>query len=150
VKDTKTHSRRVVHLEKALRDEVAAHIQSHALGSADHIWTAAQGGPLSYTNFRRRVWRPAVVASGLDPSLRFHDLRHTCASWLIARGGTARAVMAWMGHSTIEVTFDRYGHLFPHELEDLASRLSDLRQSPEQWDRRGAMVADVVPIVKTS
>ncbi|CAN5897408.1 site-specific integrase [soil metagenome] len=150
VKDTKTHSRRTVHLEKALRHEVAAHIQSFGLAAGDHLWTASQGGPLSYTNFRRRVWQSAVMASGLDTSLRFHDLRHTCASWLIARGGTARAVMAWMGHSTIKVTFDRYGHLFPHELEDLAASLSDLRQSPEQWDRRGAMVADVVPIVKTS
>jgi integrase len=113
-KDTKTHGRRVVHLEKALGREVAAHVQVGRLRPADHLWTASQGGPLSYTNFRRRVWRPAVLASGLDPALRFHDLRHTCASWLIARGGTARAVMAWMGHSTIKVTFDRYGHLFPH------------------------------------
>ncbi len=58
--------------------------------------------------------------------------------------------MAWMGHSTIKVTFDRYGHLFPHELEDLAASLSDLRESPGQWDQRGAPVADVVPIVKNS
>lgn len=70
------------------------------------------------------------------------------ASWLIARGGTARAVMAWMGHSTIKVTFGRYGHLFPHELEDLAASLSDLRQSPDRWG--SAAVADVVPIVKNS
>ncbi len=148
VKDTKTHSRRIVHLEKALRNEVAAHIQTVLLSPADHLWTVSEGGPLSYTNFRRRVWQPAVMAAAIDPSLRFHDLRHTCASWLIARGGTARAVMAWMGHSTIKVTFDRYGHLFPHELEDLAASLSDLRQSPERWG--GATVADVLPIVKKS
>lgn len=110
----------------------------------------AGGGPLSYTNFRRRVWRPAVGASNLDPALRFHDLRHTCASWLIARGGTAKAVMAWMGHSTIKVTFDRYGHLFPHELEDLAASLSDFRRSPEQWGTSRATVGDVIAIVKNS
>jgi integrase len=148
VKDTKTHSRRAVHLEKALRDEVAAHIGAERLGPSDHLWTATHGGPLSYTNFRRRVWQPAVAASALEPAPRFHDLRHTCASWLIARGGTARAVMAWMGHSTIKVTFDRYGHLFPHELEDLAASLSELRQSPEHWDRREAPIADVVPLVR--
>lgn len=79
LKDTKTHGRRIVHLEKALRNEVAAHIQTELLSPADHLWTASQGGPLSYTNFRRRVWQPAVVASGLGPSLRFHDLRHTWA-----------------------------------------------------------------------
>jgi integrase len=95
-KDTKTHGRRFVHLEMALAADVAAHLQSMRLGREDVLWSAAGGGPLSYTNFRRRVWRPAVVASGLDPALRFHDLRHTCASWLIARGGTAKAVMAWI------------------------------------------------------
>ncbi len=73
LKDTKTHSRRIVHLEKALRNEVAAHIQSCGLGPTDHLWTTAQGGPLSYTNFRRRVWQPAVMAAAIDPSLRFHD-----------------------------------------------------------------------------
>ncbi|MBA2528502.1 MAG: site-specific integrase [Euzebyales bacterium] len=148
LKDTKTHGRRIVHLEQALRNELAVHIQTELLLPADHVWTAAQGGPLSYTNFRRRVWQPAVMAAGIDASLRFHDLSHTCASWLIARGGTARAVMAWMGHSTIKVTFDRYGHLFPHELENLAASLSDLRQSPDRWG--GAAVADVASIVKNS
>ncbi|HVM18888.1 MAG TPA: tyrosine-type recombinase/integrase [Egibacteraceae bacterium] len=150
VKDTKTHSRRVVHLEPELADDVAGHLQSHGLGRDDLLWSAPEGGPLSYTNFRRRVWRPAVVASGLDPALRYHHLRHTCASWLIARGGTAKAVMAWMGHSTIKVTFDRYGHLFPHELEDLAASLSDLRRSPDQWGTSRATVGDVLPIVKNS
>jgi integrase len=99
-----------------------------------------------YARFRTRVWRPAVEASGLDRSLRFHDLRHTCASWLIARGGTARAVMAWMGHSTVKVTFDRYGHLFPHELEDLAASLADLRSDPDAFGRSPATLAPVTPL----
>lgn len=143
-KDTKTHGRRVVHLEAALGRELAAHVGAGQLGPTDHLWTAAQGGPINYTNFRRRVWRPAVLASGLDPALRFHDLRHTCASWLIARGGTARAVMAWMGHSTIKVTFDRYGHLFPHELENLAASLTDLRKDPEAFGRSSTTLAPIV------
>ena len=150
VKDTKTHSRRVVHLEPALAEDLAAHVQRQTLGPADLLWSAPAGGPLSYTNFRRRVWHRAVVGAGLDPALRFHDLRHTCASWLIARGGTARAVMAWMGHSTIKVTFDRYGHLFPHELEDLAASLSALRQDPERWGTNRETVAAVVRLVKNN
>jgi integrase len=57
---------------------------------------------------------------------------------------------AWMGHSTIKVTFDRYGHLFPQELEDLAASLSDLRRAPDRWGSPRTAVADVVPIVKNS
>ena len=58
--------------------------------------------------------------------------------------------MAWMGHSTIKVTFDRYGHLFPHELEDLAASLSDLRRSPDHWGASRATFGDILPIVKNS
>lgn len=144
-KDTKNHSHRMVHLEAALADDIAAHMQTSGMRAQDLLWRAPEGGPLSYTNFRRRVWRPAVLASGLDPALRFPDLRHTCASWLIARGGTAKAVMAWMGHSTIKVTFDRYGHLFPHELEDLAASLSDLRRAPEGWGTNRTTGGTVIP-----
>lgn len=58
--------------------------------------------------------------------------------------------MAWTGHSTIKVTFDRYGHLFPHELKDLAASLSGLRLSPEHWGTSRATVEDVIAIVKNS
>jgi hypothetical protein len=55
-----------------------------------------------------------------------------------------------MGHSTIKVTFDRYGHLFPHELEDLAASLSDLRRYPDKWGTGQATLGDVIPIVTPS
>ena len=146
VKDTKTHSGRVVHLEPGLADDVAAHIAGLGGGHDAWLFPRAGGGPLDYPNFRARVWRPAVLASGLDPSLRFHDLRHTCASWLIARGGTARAVMQWMGHSTVRVTFDRYGHLFPHELEGLAAKLGEMRSSPDAWGTGPASLGRVIAL----
>jgi hypothetical protein len=54
--------------------------------------------------------------------------------------------MAWMGHSTVKVTFDRYGHLFPHELEDLAASLADLRSDPDAFGRSPATLAPVTPL----
>ena len=51
----------------------------------------------------------------LAPGLRFHDLRHTCASHLIAIGAHPKYIQAQLGHSTIAVTFDVYGHLFKNE-----------------------------------
>lgn len=60
-------------------------------------------------------WR----AAGLEP-LGLHEARHTFASMLIARKVNAKAVQTYMGHSSITITFDRYGHLFPgHEAETL-------------------------------
>lgn len=56
--------------------------------------------------------------------LRFHDLRHTHASLLIAAGLHPRLIMERLGHSSISVTMDRYGHLFPAAGKE-AARLLD-------------------------
>ena len=53
------------------------------------------------------------MAAGLRPHMRFHDLRHTCASLCIALGPHLKAIQERLGHSSITVTLDRYGHLFP-------------------------------------
>jgi site-specific recombinase XerC len=63
----------------------------------------------------------------LPDQVRFHDLRHTCASLLIAQGAHPKAIQAHLGHSSIQVTMDRYGHLFPDALEHLADRLDAAR-----------------------
>ena len=80
------------------------------------------GKPLRHSNFRQRVWLPALKTVSLE-GLRIHDLRHTCASLMISAGAHPKAVQAQLGHSSITVTMDRYGHLFPSDQEDLANRL---------------------------
>lgn len=63
----------------------------------------------------RRIWERAE----LEP-LGLHEARHTYASILIDAGATAKAIQTYMGHSSIQITFDRYGHLMPgHEAEVL-------------------------------
>jgi len=52
------------------------------------------------------------VAAALPP-MRFHDLRHSCASLMLVQGVPARAVMATLGHSQIAVTMNTYGHVLP-------------------------------------
>ncbi len=72
-------------------------------------------------DFEAQVWRPIVERAGL-PGTRFHDLRHFFASQLIANGETAAYIRDQMGHSSIHVTFDTYGHLFPGRGKDAADR----------------------------
>ena len=78
---------------------------------------------LRHRNFYDRHFKPAVTAAGLPEMLRFHDLRHTCAALLIANGRHMEEVKEYLGHSTIRVTSDRYGHLFPAAREALAGSL---------------------------
>lgn len=61
-----------------------------------------------------------VAAAELPRALRFHDLRHTCAALLIGQGHQQFEIMHPLGHSSIQVTMDRYGHLFPDRAESVA------------------------------
>ena len=60
------------------------------------------------------AWETAVAVSGID-DLRFHDLRHTFASWLVQRGRTLKEVQEALGHQTITMTM-WYSHLAPDHL----------------------------------
>ena len=92
--------------------------------STDFVFTTSDGKPIRASNFNRRVWQPAVHRAGFE-GLRFHDLRHTAASLAIAVGAHPKAIQERLGHSSIVLTLDRYGHLFPALDEVLAQRLED-------------------------
>jgi integrase len=87
------------------------------------VFTSPEGGPLNSRNFRRRVWQLALEAAGLPASLRMHDLRHTCAALMISEGANPKQVQCHLGHSSITVTMDNYGHLFSGDVEALAERM---------------------------
>jgi integrase len=84
VEATKTvNSRRKLSVPPFLVDELQDHLSEAS--PSDLVFTTVEGQLLRRNNFRRRYWLPAVDEAGLAP-LRFHDLRHTCASLLIAQG----------------------------------------------------------------
>jgi integrase len=112
---TKTHQARTVTLPRFLRTMLNRHLQGVPADPGALVFTAPGGGPLRLTNFRRRVWVPALRAAKLSERVRIHDLRHKCASLLIAQGEHPKAIQEQLGHSSIQVTIDRYGHLFPDQ-----------------------------------
>jgi integrase len=116
----KTHAHREVGIPRSLREPLAARLG--ALPPDGLVFADTRGGPLRYGNWRRRVWNPAVAAAGLE-GLRPHELRHTCASLLIAGGADAKKVSRQLGHASVQITLDRYTHLFPDDLDELADRL---------------------------
>ena len=74
-------------------------------------------------------------SAGLPATLRFHDLRHTHAALLIADGWHPLAISRRLGHSTMTVTMDRYGHLLPSlEAELLARSAETFTRSLTQTD----------------
>jgi integrase len=87
------------------------------------------GTPLDPRNLVRR-YKALLARAGL-PDLRFHDLRHTCASLLLARGVPARAVMATLGHSQLSLTLNVYAHLFPGDQRQAADAMEGLLAAAE-------------------
>jgi integrase len=111
------------------------------------VFSAPQGGPLRHKNFYRRFFKPAVAAAELPAGLRFHDLRHTCAALLIALGAHPKAIQERLGHATINITLDRYGHPFPALDEALTDRLEDMRtKARAEVEGAAITVGAVVPI----
>ncbi len=139
--ETKTYQRRTVVIPRFLRDLLAEHLAGQAGDGRDSfVFSGRAGGLLRNSNFRQRVWQPAVRALGLPSDLRIHDLRHTCAALLIAQGAHPKAIQAQLGHSSIQVTLDLYGHLFPDDMDRLASQLDAAHEAAS-----GQIAASVRP-----
>jgi integrase len=78
--------------------------------------------PALEVNFERRVFHRIFAKAGLR-RIRFHDLRHTFASRLLQNGESPAYVKEQMGHHSIKVTVDIYGHLVPGANRDAVDRL---------------------------
>jgi integrase len=107
---------------------------------ASLLFTSEAGGLVSHANWYKSHFRPAVKRAGLPEGLRYHDLRHTYASLLIAEGAHPRAIMERLGHSSIQVTLGTYGHLFPTLDEALTERLGN-RISAARQEQFGTSLA---------
>ncbi|MDX6367122.1 MAG: hypothetical protein QOK30_2198, partial [Nocardioidaceae bacterium] len=129
------HSKRTVPLPtpcvEALRSHrVAQDCERLARGQdwSDHglVFTTCVGTPIEPDNLRRS-WYKLRESAG-QPSLRFHDLRHTCVSLLLDDGAPPHVVREIVGHSAIDVTMTIYAHASLQEkrkaLEALGSRLA--------------------------
>ena len=133
--ETKTRETRQVVLPRFLCEMLARHLENVPADPSALVFTAPDGGAMRHANWRNRVWVPSVAAAGLPAGLRIHDLRHTAASLLIAQGAHPKAISSHLGHSSISVTVDRYGHLFDSDMDSLAERLDAARANVSRPDR---------------
>jgi integrase len=92
---------------------------------SDLVFTTSIGTPLDSRNVTRR-FQAALERASL-PRLRFHDLRHTAASLMLAQGVPARVVMETLGHSQISLTMNTYSHVVPALQREAADRMDVVR-----------------------
>lgn len=99
--------------------EVEGH--DHRPSPLDLVFTRPDGGPLDGTVVTHQFHR-LLDRVGL-PQRRFHDLRHSCATLLLAQGVSPRVVMEILGHSQIALTMNTYTHVLPELKHDAAERM---------------------------
>jgi integrase len=108
-------SRRAIDMAPTLKTALA---RLASRFKAELVFASPDGQPIDPDNFMKRDWARALRRANLR-RIRFHDLRHTYASLLIAQGAHPKYIQAQLGHASIQTTLDRYGHLMPqmHEAE---------------------------------
>jgi integrase len=99
--------------------DVRSHLDTFTLPEADALlFTSPAGKQLRHSNFRRRVWLPALAASGVD--IHLHDLRHTGNGLVAEAGANLRELMERMGHST-----SRAALIYLHSTNERQHTLAD-------------------------
>ena len=104
--------------------ELRAHLTAHQLRlgrSTGLLFGRTPTRPFDDRALKLRAEK-AWYAAGLTP-ITLHEARHTYASLLIAAGVNSKAVSTYMGHASITITLDRYGHLFPGNEAEAADLL---------------------------
>jgi integrase len=130
--ETKTDgSRRTIALPdsviRALKIQRARQAQirlAAGLSWTDHglIFTNTAGGPLEPV-ILNRDYKATLKVANLPSTLRFHDLRHSAAFLLLAAGVHPRAIMELLGHSSITITMNVYGHVMPAMMREAADTM---------------------------
>ncbi len=94
-------------------------------GDLGLVFPNGKGNSESYGNIMRRVFYPLQVKAGITdrdgkPKFGFHALRHACASLMIEQGWPVKKIQVVLGHSSVTMTLDVYGHLFTKAEDDVA------------------------------
>ena len=105
----------------------------------DHglVFAAETGTPINPSNLRQRSFAPLLKKAGL-PHIRFHDLRHTCATLLLTQNTHPKFVQELLGHATIAITLDTYSHVVPSMGDHTARAMEDaLEEDPHEEKGKG-------------
>ncbi len=99
------------------------------------VFTKDVGTPLDVSNVLHRFQK--ICAKAGLPKIRYDDLRHTHASLPIAEGKHRKQIAERLGHSSIKLTMDTYGHLFPGSDRESAEAMDKLFGAPSEKQKQG-------------
>lgn len=87
------------------------------------VFSTVEGTPLNIRNLTRRHFKPLLKRANLSASFRLYDLRHTCATLLLAANEHPKVVSERLGHASITLTLDTYSHVLPSMQQAASDKL---------------------------
>jgi integrase len=144
---TKNHTSRTVPVPEFAARLLRTEIQGR--GADALVFPSARGGGYLTLGQARYAFQKATSAVNGCDGVRLHDLRHTCASLAISAGANVKVVQKLLGHKTAVLTLDRYGHLFPDDLDAVATAFDAAAESTADAPRTIAVLAAVAGDQKT-
>jgi integrase len=126
-------SRRTVRLSRTASEAVRGHLERQLgeINRAGALWrenglifASETGEPLSRQHVTAHRFKPLLKRTGL-PEIRFHDLRHTCATLLLSENVNPKVVSEMLGHASIAITLDTYSHVLPTMQESAAKAMEE-------------------------
>jgi len=113
------------------RQEKEAAAIGHGWNEKGLVFRTRRGTPIRRDNLHAKSWKPLLRRAGL-PDVRFHDLRHACATLLLTKGVHPKIVSEMLGHSSIAITLDTHSHVIPGLGDVAAEALEDaLGEDPD-------------------
>jgi integrase len=94
----------------------------------DFVFTTSIGTPMQPDTVTRAFAR--TLRETKLPKVRFHDLRHSCATLLLSLGVHPKLVQQTLGHSTFQLTMDTYSHMIPALRNEVANRMNEIFSTP--------------------
>jgi len=134
--------RRTIDLPRFLCEILETQLKRAQPGLDGLVFVNTRGNPPHLSSFTSQTWKTARKKIG-RPDLRWHDLRHTAVALAIANGAHPKAIQERMGHASITVTLDRYGHLFPSLGIEVADRLEETYRAALETQTPSATVTEI-------
>jgi integrase len=144
VQPTKTGKKHKIDMSDALIEELQAmrrrrlaeFLKNGKNAIPEWVFCNSDGNPLDIQNVKNRHFNKCLEAAKLR-RIRFHDLRHTFASLLLQNGESPQYVKEQMGHSSIKITVDVYGHMIPGANRQAMNRLPSSKSAtqPQQDEK---------------
>ncbi len=109
-------------LRVALKDHYDAGY-ANRFDPESYVFTGSRGAQIGQANLRKRILQPAAERVGIE-GFTTYDLRHTAISLWLMRGLSPWEVSRMVGHTTVGMIEQRYGHLYEHALQEKIDRLT--------------------------